>query len=413
MRGPPSVFISYASQDREAARRIRDALLAAGIEAWYDENELGGGDVWDQKIRRQIRECVYFLPIISANTEARVEGYFRREWRLAAERTLDMADDVAFLVPVVIDGTSQDQARVPEKFLASQWMKVPGGEANVPFTAWCARVSANEPPPLPRSARSTAAPAGAHRAATSAVVLPFPPFPHHTPGQSVKYAAEIGLWTVHAAVATYKHSPKWVRALAIAWIVVLFVKSCSSDSGNAPRDATTHASVPAPDRALTPEQRKKAQAMAQRIAGAEGVGDLVRELTKQFGDQHHAQPALFLEGFASPPGDRPAADLANSVFSALYGTLAIEQPSQILLDKDSSAAGNAATALEHARVQDARYLLAGIVSGGEKEKALIVTVTDVQTGAVYWTHSYPAEKAVATEVAKDIHSHLPALTIAP
>ena len=40
----PSVFLSYASQDREAARLIRDGLVAAGIEAWYDESELGGGD---------------------------------------------------------------------------------------------------------------------------------------------------------------------------------------------------------------------------------------------------------------------------------------------------------------------------------------------------------------------------------
>ena len=42
-------------------------------------------------------------PVISANTQARVEGYFRREWNLAAGRTLDMADDQAFLLPVVID----------------------------------------------------------------------------------------------------------------------------------------------------------------------------------------------------------------------------------------------------------------------------------------------------------------------
>ncbi len=78
----PTVFLSYASEDRAAAQPIRDTLAGFGIDVWYDESELGGGDAWDQKIRRQIRECDYFMPIISAQTEARPEGYFRREWRL-------------------------------------------------------------------------------------------------------------------------------------------------------------------------------------------------------------------------------------------------------------------------------------------------------------------------------------------
>ena len=69
-----------------------------------------------------------FLPIISANTQARVEGYFRREWNLAVGRTLDMADETAFLLPVVIDSTHDADARVPEKFREVQWTRLPGGE---------------------------------------------------------------------------------------------------------------------------------------------------------------------------------------------------------------------------------------------------------------------------------------------
>src|SRR5690349_12657108 len=119
----PTLFLSYASEDRAAVLRLRDALTAAGLDVWYDANELGGGDAWDQKIRRQIRECDYFMPVISATTERRKEGYFRREWRLAAERTLDMADDVMFLLPVAIDGTAESGARVPEKFVTVQWLR--------------------------------------------------------------------------------------------------------------------------------------------------------------------------------------------------------------------------------------------------------------------------------------------------
>jgi hypothetical protein len=61
-----AVFLSYASQDAEEAGRICIALRAAGIEVWFDQSELRGGDAWDQLIRRQIRDCALFVPIISA-----------------------------------------------------------------------------------------------------------------------------------------------------------------------------------------------------------------------------------------------------------------------------------------------------------------------------------------------------------
>src|ERR1700691_3528370 len=143
-RPAPTVFLSYASEDRQAARLIGDALPGYGLEVWYDESELGGGDAWDQKIRRQIRECDYSMPIVSAQTEAPHEGYFRREWRLAVERTLDMADDHLFLLPVVIDDTDQTVARVPEKFLTVQWLKVPGGQPTRALESLCRRVAAGE-----------------------------------------------------------------------------------------------------------------------------------------------------------------------------------------------------------------------------------------------------------------------------
>ena len=122
-----AVFLSYASQDAEAAKRIANALRAAGIEVWFDQSELRGGDAWDQKIRQQVKGCHLFVPIISAITQAREEGYFRREWKLAVDRTNDMAEDRAFLLPIVIDGTSDSDARVPEKFREVQWTRLPVG----------------------------------------------------------------------------------------------------------------------------------------------------------------------------------------------------------------------------------------------------------------------------------------------
>src|SRR5438552_5611759 len=123
-----AVFLSYASQDAEAAKRICEALRAGGIEVWFDvEGGLEHGDEWDAKIRRQIKECVLFIPIISANTQARLEGYFRLEWELAAQRAMSIASGVAFILPVVIDDTREPEALVPDRFRTVQWTKLPGG----------------------------------------------------------------------------------------------------------------------------------------------------------------------------------------------------------------------------------------------------------------------------------------------
>ena len=119
-----AVFLSYASQDAEAARRICEALRSAGIEVWFDQSELRGGDSWDRKIRRQIKECALFVPVISANTNSRQEGYFRLEWKLAVDRSHLVADDTPFLLPVVLGNLSEGAARVPDKFREVQWTRL-------------------------------------------------------------------------------------------------------------------------------------------------------------------------------------------------------------------------------------------------------------------------------------------------
>jgi hypothetical protein len=149
-----AVFLSYPSQDVEAARRICDALRATGIEVWFDQSELRGGDVWDQKIRRQIRDCALFIPIISANTASRQEGYFRLEWDLADQRSHMMARDRAFIVPVCRDATPGAGTDVPESFHRVQWTRLPGGETPPAFVERVRRLLSPVPSTASRPATS-------------------------------------------------------------------------------------------------------------------------------------------------------------------------------------------------------------------------------------------------------------------
>src|SRR5579862_6782219 len=128
-----AVFLSYASQDAQAARRICDALREAGIEVWFDQSELRGGDAWDRAIRKQIKTCLLFIPVISKNTHDRDEGYFRLEWKLAVDRSHLMTGNKAFLLPVVVDDTRDDDEQVPDKFRELQWSRLPRGETPPAF----------------------------------------------------------------------------------------------------------------------------------------------------------------------------------------------------------------------------------------------------------------------------------------
>ena len=131
-----AVFLSYAREDTDAARRVAEALRSQGVEVWFDqEGGLEHGDEWDRKIRHQIKECALFLPVISANTQARREGYFRIEWDLAAERAQGIAHGVPFILPVVIDTTNEPGALVPDRFRKVQWTRLPAGETPAAFVA--------------------------------------------------------------------------------------------------------------------------------------------------------------------------------------------------------------------------------------------------------------------------------------
>lgn len=132
-----AVFLSYAHEDAGVARRMAEALRAVGIDVWFDENELRGGDAWDAKIKKQIRECALFVPVISQHTQARREGYFRLEWHLAEDRTRLIAKGTPFLMPVAVDGTSERDALVPDVFLTVQWTRL---QANEPASGFAERV---------------------------------------------------------------------------------------------------------------------------------------------------------------------------------------------------------------------------------------------------------------------------------
>ena len=128
-----AVFISYARDDLAAVRRLKAGLDAAGVASWFDMEQLEGGDDFDRKIRRNIARCGFFIPVVSATTQRRHEGFFRREWSYANDRVRSMADAAVFVLPVCIDGTDAGAALVPDTFKSLHFTRLAGGEVSAEF----------------------------------------------------------------------------------------------------------------------------------------------------------------------------------------------------------------------------------------------------------------------------------------
>jgi len=126
-----AIFVSYSRTDLAAARQLFAGLQDIGADvAWFDKSELKPGDDWDRKIRNAINGCYLFLPLVSANTETREEGFFREEWTLAGERVRRIQGR-KFIIPVVVDrdydGNAGRYALVPESFPRTHFGHAPDG----------------------------------------------------------------------------------------------------------------------------------------------------------------------------------------------------------------------------------------------------------------------------------------------
>ena len=433
----PSIFISYASENRVAARLLRDALGSAGLDVWYDENELGGGDAWDQKIRRQIRECTYFMPVISAQTEARREGYFRREWRLAVDRSHDMADDVMFLLPVVIDGTSEGGARVPEKFLTVQWLKLPGGVATPALTTLAQRLAHGEhvapvaarpafaPPPPPKNPPTQVSPGfersrdrtGAGAATAHAEgPPPMPPFPHAPEkilgmGPALKFLAEVLWWLITAASLLFKRLPKWARVLLTIWAVLSLFK-CSGD------ETTPHRSKPAAVKTVTSAQSKDAASLedaatqlekvaADPTTGNIGAGfaragaELAKAFSKEIAVTVSPAGPLGVVPFATGVTEPAARKFAQDVFNGVFGQLSLARAGTVKVRPTADPAADDATLRALAAAGDER-LLAGRIETNNGESELVVRLLAVKTDKVIWSGSFTVGDATVSAAAGQI-----------
>jgi TIR domain len=128
-----AVFLSYASEDRAAAEVIKKELERAGIDVWFDRDDLVAGDNFSEKIKRNIESCSLFMPVISRHTLTLRKRFFFQEWRHAEKVAMRVSPRTRFIVPVAIDReASPDELGF---FRDLHWTRLPDGQPTPGFVA--------------------------------------------------------------------------------------------------------------------------------------------------------------------------------------------------------------------------------------------------------------------------------------
>ena len=410
-----SVFISYASADRAAARLLRDTLASAGLEVWLDEDELAGGEAWDAKIRNQIRTCSYFMPVISATTEVRREGYFRREWRLAVERTLDFADDVMFLVPVVIDDTRDAGARVPEKFLTVQWLRAPGGRETPELKKLAERLArgeaeavppAAEPPPVAEKRGRRGRDDQDKRKSEPPPFPKFPDFPDH--GNRARFIYDLVVWAGHLFLAFWGHLPRWLRVLAA--VIVVFNVIGMFKAKEAPTQQKSRA-----DATEEVKQMLDAQGIKPSARDRRGLPAAIEKLVgSAAGMLQSGQPVTIIPFDGE---DKVTREYASKVFESVGGELQDDEHhllwgiSPLPLKPTATDADIVARGMK----MKSRFVLlgrAGIEAPG-LPPTFTVRLLSTRTGEMVWKETYELSKHDGDDVGEKIAAELKKRLAAP
>jgi hypothetical protein len=415
----PSVFISYASSDRAAARALRDCLAEAGLEVWLDEEELAGGEAWDAKIRNQIRTCTYFMPVISATTEKRREGYFRREWRLAVERTLDIADDVMFLLPVVIDDTPDAGARVPERFFSVQWLRLPGGQPTPALRDLARRLASGDAvavPVTPRDEPVAAASAGKSRRHAEPPPFPkFPAYPEH--GNQRRFLYDLVVWFGLLLRSLWLHLPRWVRVIAAAVIVFNLIGWIFRDRQPAIfRPEKTRAERPSDDNKALKEAGAKLAA-----EGREGAAAAIQSLVTAAAEVAQAGRPVALVPFSGE--DDAQRSLADDIFEHVCELL--QQDGKPLWGVNPFPLPTGASdseAISRGQRMKSRFVLvghAGVAAPG-LPAGFTVRLFDVARNQMVWKETFAltdepetVARLIAEEVTKRLGPSAPTIPVPP
>lgn len=96
------VFISYARENIDEAKKIYAALKKSGINCWFDDQDIDPGVYWKSSIETAINECPFFLCVLSKKAQEN-RGYRHNEIKIALEVVKELPQEQVYIIPVRLE----------------------------------------------------------------------------------------------------------------------------------------------------------------------------------------------------------------------------------------------------------------------------------------------------------------------
>jgi len=113
---PLKVFLCHASTDKPKVRELYRYLRKRGIQPWFDEEDLVGGQDWQVEIPKALATSDAIIICLTKNSVDK-EGYVQNEIKFALDKALGMPEGRIFLIPVKFEG-----CEVPFSLSRYQWV---------------------------------------------------------------------------------------------------------------------------------------------------------------------------------------------------------------------------------------------------------------------------------------------------
>lgn len=120
--GEIDVFISYADEDKENAKKVATKLEELGAKVWFDKTALASSDLFESIIEENIAKAKRFIPIISQTTLIPGRRFFRKEWAMAI-REMEYRYGIPYFAPIIIDDTNINCEQIPKPFKEAHAIK--------------------------------------------------------------------------------------------------------------------------------------------------------------------------------------------------------------------------------------------------------------------------------------------------
>jgi len=96
------VFLSYAKEDKNSAQRLFQSIRSAGVDIWFDQENLPPGVRWKEHILHVIRNSRYFIALLSSNSVSK-RGFVQTEIKEGLEILALHPEDEVYIIPVRIE----------------------------------------------------------------------------------------------------------------------------------------------------------------------------------------------------------------------------------------------------------------------------------------------------------------------